>query len=148
MDMITATNSFRHLGKWLVLLIGIMIIGSGCHSPTEVPTFGKEKDITEDLYHRLKAGIFEPDREPVICQIWETPSLIDTIIYKLKMKKLPQKIVRISWERGTFHVQSDDLNRVVIYMDEETLFSHVQASTIKGLNLGLRFFEIIEHPIR
>lgn len=145
MAMITATNSFFRLCKRLAFftIIVVFLLG-GCHKSTDIrDTFGKQKDLTEDLYHRLKAGMFKVGEEPIVCQIVETLEASS-----LKLKTVPHVITRISWERGTFRVQSDDLGRVVIYMDEETLFSHVQVATLKGLGINLLFFEDIERPVR
>lgn len=155
MDMITATNSFRHPGKALALLIGIIaLIWGGCgNKPKDISDFGKAKDVTEDIYHRLKAGMFEPSIDPLVCQIMAVPSVSNINALRhtkppTKLKRTPRKIARVSWERGSFRVQSDDLGRVVIYMDEETLFSHVQVATLDGLGIGLQFFEIVSQPIR
>ena len=145
MAMITATNSFFHRCKWLSFftLLIVFLLGGCQKSADRLDSFGKQKDLTEDLYHRLKAGMFKVGKEPVVCQIVET---IDAS--SLKLKRIPRGITRISWERGTFRVQSDDLGRVVIYMDEETLFSHVQVATLKGLGVNLLFFEDIKRPVR
>ena len=157
MDMITVTNSFHRLGKRMALLTGIIaLLWCGCkNKPEDIHAFGKVKDVTEDLYHRLKAGMFEPGTDPFVCQIVEIPNVsissISTFLRmkpSLRRKKVPHQVARISWERGTFRVQTDDLGRVVIYMDEEVLFSHVQIATLKVLGLSVQFREVNQHPFR
>lgn len=155
MDMITATNLFRRPGKGLALLTSILVlIWGGCEQKADDHhAFGKVKDVTEDLYHRLKAGMFEPGTDPFVCEIVEIPRVVSiSNFFRMKplmrLKKVPREIVRISWERGTFQVQADDLGRVVIYMDEEVLFSHVQIATLKALGLSVQFREVTQHPFR
>ena len=49
-------------------------------------------------------------------------------------------MVRVSWDRGSFWVKSDDHAYIIIYIDTEATFSHVQLATFEGsapyMNLG------------
>ena len=155
MDIATATNSFFRRGKQLTLLIGIIVlISAGCENKTDdIRAFGKAKDITEDLHHRLKAGMFEPGVDPFICQILKVPFVASVrsvlgLKTRLRMQSAPHQVVRISWDRGTFRVKADDLAHIVIYMDDEVLFSHVQIATLKALVLSLQFRETHQFPVR
>ncbi len=151
MDMITVTSSFRRLGRCLVAFTFlIVLICGGCEKKTvEIHSFGQPKDVTEDLYHRLKSGMFEPGTDPFICQIVKIPRVKSfTDLLHTRSEKVPHQIARVSWDRGIFRVYADDMARVVIYMDEETLFSHVQIAVPKELGLSIEFREFIEHPFR
>ena len=149
------TYSFLHPCKGLIFLVAfVILIGAGCEKKTEdIHAFGKSKDVTEDLYHRLKAGMFDPGTDPFVCKVVEVPhfssmSALFRRISIIRVKKIPRQIIRVSWERGSFRVQSDDQARVVIYMDEETIFGHVQLSTLKGFGLSSGFREVVKHPYR
>lgn len=132
------TNSFLLLFKKIIfLLVFIILIVCGCERKTaDVRAFGRVKDVTEDLYHRLKAGMFDPATDPFICAV------------RGSSRKVPYGIVRISWDRGTFRVRADDHGKVVIYMNEETVFSHVQMATLKEFRLTPQFSEFHQPPIR
>lgn len=149
MDMITVMNRFIHRvsGVSLMCLFAVFL-SAGCQHTPDVPQgFGKEKDLTEDLYHRLKSGIFEVGKDPVVCRLIENQGVIDLGKGLFRLKKVPGKVVRVSWERGSFRVRSNDHGSVVIHMDAEAIYSHVHVSPPSGIGLGLRFFEHIEHPI-
>ena len=135
------TNSFRPPFKKIAFLAAIVVlvfIKGGCEKKTaeDSNVFGNGRDVTEDLHHRLKAGMFDPSTDPFVCEIISIRG------------KVPHGIVRISWDRGTFRVRSDDLGKVVMYMDEEAVFSHVQIAPRKGLELSVQFREFHHHPIR
>lgn len=150
MDMITVMNRFIHRVSGVsVVFVFVVLLCIGCQELPEAPQrFGKEKDLTEDLYHRLKSGIFEVGKDPVVCRLIENQRVIDMEKGIFKIKKVPNKVVRVSWERGSFRVRSDDNGSVIIHMDNEAVYSHVIVSPPEGIGLGLRFYEHIEHPIR
>lgn len=134
-------NSFHHLYKKIIFLAGLVVlvfITGGCEKKAaeDIHAFGNKKDVTEDLHHRLKAGMFDPGIDPFVCEV------------SGKGGKVSHSIVRVSWDRGSFRVRSDDLGHVVIYMDEEAIFSHVQMAPLKGFILTSQFNEFRLHPIR
>ena len=88
------------------------------------------------MHHRLKAGMFDPGIDPFVCEL------------SGRTGKVSRGVVRVSWDRGSFRVQTDDHGKVVIYMDEEVTFSHVQMVSLKGLRLTSQFNEFREHPVR
>lgn len=149
MLMITATSSFLHLSKRIVFFVFAVMLVSisvGCRKPTDIShTFGKQKDLTEDLHHRLKADMFEIGKEPVVCRITQ---IANSGANMPELISAPHEIARISWDRGAFRVRSDDLGFIVIYMDEEVLFSHVHVATHERFVVNLLFFEEIKHPVR
>lgn len=135
------TNSFHRPCKKMALLgviVVLILMGGGCEKKAaeHIHTFGKGKDVTEDLHHRLKAGMFDPSTDPFVCEI------------RGLVSKMPRAIVRISWDRGSFRVQADDLGKVVFYMDEEVVFSHVQIAPLKEFRLFSQFREFHHPPIR
>ena len=167
MDTTIATKCFfpqsRRLG-FIALILAmflqiIVIFMSGCQDPISKgsPTLGHEIDITEDLYHRLKAGLFEAGKDPVICRIVKNPHYL---FRKIKIpfygsgkshhneQGAPHKMVRVSWERGSFWVKSDDHALIVIYMDVETVYSHVHITTLEGFNNHREFRHRNESPVR
>ena len=158
MDTMIVTNFFSHqsnqFGLIALALAGfvqiILLILGGCQNPNSdtSPTFGHQIDVTEDLYHRLKAGLFEVRKDPLICQVLKRRNPDQKLRFPFSKEEAPHQMVRISWERGSFWVKSDNHALVVIYMDEEAIFSHVQVATLEGFATSRIFRESIEHPIR
>ena len=157
--MITVTKCFFHRGNWfwrgMVLAFPILVqisilLMSGCKNPTsDIPyALGGNVDVTEDLYHRLKAGLFEAGKDPVICEINQHSSLPQKLRFPFHSSKAPYTMIRVAWERGSFWVESDDRALVVIYMDPEAIFSHVQITTLEGFGATRQFRYRAEHPIR
>ena len=153
MDTKIVINSFfrqsNQLGKLTALALVVLIL-SGCQNPmSDAPVkLGYEFDVTEDLYHHLKAGLFEPEKDPMICRVIKKPNLYEKLKLPFYSKNAPHKMVRVSWERGSFWVESDDHALVVIYMDPEATFSHVQIATLEGFSLARIFREKNEVPVR
>lgn len=135
----------------LTLLVQIMLfILSGCQTPTSNTyiDLGHGIDISENIYHRLKAGLFEIRKDPVILRVMKKPTLKTKIFHPRDLETAPHKMVRISWELGSFFVKSDDRALVVIYLNKEAAFSHIQVTPLKGFNLNQHFRESVQHPIR
>lgn len=149
MDMTTAMNSFHRPAKhfWIFIVFLVMTY-TGCADNTDdINAFGKAKDVTEDLYHRIKAGMFEPGIDPYVCRVMGNVTMTHfNSISRVRYQKVRHSIVRISWERGAFRVKGDDMARVIIYMDEEALFSHVQVAAPKQFGLTVEFREYQVHP--
>ena len=99
---------------------------------------GKGQDITEDLYHRLVAGMFEPEKDPFIIHVRTQ-----------KQRDVSQPAVgtfmRFSWENGSFWVKVDESASVILYMDKEAIFSHLKFFAHKGYQVQTVYFE---HPFR
>ena len=135
---------------WIILIKTIVFLISGCQHPNPgTPSvLGRKTDITEDLYHRLKAGLFIAGKDPVIFNIEKTPNPSQKLRFPFYNEKAPHKMVRIYWERGSFWVKSDDRALVVIYMDVEATYSHVQIATLEGFQNSRQFRETYKHPIR
>ncbi len=135
----------------IIFIQTIVSFMSGCQTSTPVPsTFGQTSDLTEDLYHRLKAGLFEPEKDPVIAEIIikKSKNLFHKIDFPFYSNRASDTMVRLSWERGSFWVKSDDHAHVVIYMDLEATFSHVQLATLEGFGNIRVFRDGNERPIR
>ena len=141
------SNRFRSMALASVILVQIaLFLMSSCQPPES--TLGAETDITEDLYHRLKAGLFEPGRHPVICRILKNSHPLHKLRIPFYSEEAPHEMVRFSWERGSFWVKSNDRALVVIYMDVEATYSHVQMATLERFNNSREFRKRYEHPIR
>lgn len=123
---------------------------NGCQKNTSDPTviWGKVHDVTEDLHHRLQAGLFEIGKDPLICEIINSQHSRKISLLPFQKRIGAAKMVRISWERGSFWVKSDDHALVITYLDAEAALSHIQITSLKGFQVVLQFREIIEHPIR
>lgn len=158
MDMITVTNPFSHPSKRLgftikgliVLLLIIVLSLSSCQkmpSDREV-IWGKAQDVTEDLHHRLQAGLFEIGKDPFICELIPHSFGNQKLRLPFKQKAGAYKRTRISWDRGSFSIRADDHALIVVYLDAEMTFSHVQIATVKGFQVVRNFREIVQHPIR
>lgn len=147
--------SHRHpLGKLMIfssIILTQIIVSfiSGCQTSTSIPPiFGQTSDLTEDLHHRLKAGLFEPEKDPVIAQIHKSKNLFHKIDIPFYSNSAPDTMVRLSWERGSFWVKSDDHAYVIIYMDMEATLSHVQLATLEGFGNIREFRDRYDRPIR
>ena len=135
----------------IIFIQTIVNFMSGCQTSTSIrPTFGQTSDLTEDMYHRLKAGLFEPENDPMIAEIIRKKSKnpFHKIGFPFYSNKAPHTMVRLSWERGSFWVKSDDHAYIVIYMDMEATFSHVQLATLEGFGNIRKFRAGNERPIR
>ena len=122
---------------------------SGCQTPTSVPSvLGHQTDVTEDLHHRIQAGVFEVGKEPLVCLVEKASIENEKRRLLFQSRKSPRELVRFSWERGSFWVQADDHALVVIYMDQEAIFSHVQIATSDKFSLVRKIREKIRIPIR
>ena len=156
MAQITATNLFprqsKRLGSlikgWVVLLGIITLTLSGCQRKPSDTRFiwGISKDITETLHHRLQARIFEIGKDAVICEL--IPKHSWSLRIPFKPRTGAHETARISWERGSFWVQADDHALIVVYLDEETILSHIQVTPMKGFQILFQFREFIKTPIR
>lgn len=147
------SNQLRNLKIFTLVLIQIvLLLISGCQNPNPKSytpsSFGQKSDITEDLYHRLKAGLFRVETDAVIAHIVKKGNLYSKLRLPFYSKSAPHKMVRVSWERGSFWVKSDDQALVVIYMDTEAAFSHVHLFTLEGFGNIREFRESTERPIR
>ena len=149
-------NLFSRQGRQLGLIVKILVvllsvislILIGCQTRPSDTEFalGKVEDVTEDLHHRLWAGFFEIGKEPFICKL--TPDSSQELRLSVKKRTGAYKMARVSWERGSFWVKADDHALIVIYLDEEVTFSHLQIAPIKGFKVVRQFRELIEHPVR
>ncbi|MYG05688.1 MAG: hypothetical protein F4039_01460 [Gammaproteobacteria bacterium] len=153
MDTKLVTNQFSRQGSWLRNLMAltlVVLIVSSCQKPTSdnEDSLGKLHDVTEDLHHRLKAGLFEPGKDPMVFRLAKQPNLYQRLKLPFYSEDAPHKMVRISWDRGTFWVRSDDHALVVVYMDKEAIFSHVQVATLTEFSADRRFIENRRHPVR
>ena len=139
MDLIGSNAFLQQKYKVVMFLMVFIPLLGACHTEVDdIDDFGKTTDVTESVHHRFKAGMFDPVIDPFICEIIEPKTI----------REVPHQLTRISWDRGAFWVQADDKGSVVIYMDEEALFSHVQIATVKNLERAVIFREHLIRPIR
>ncbi len=68
-------------------------------------------DITSDYYHRTKAGLFQPDREPLVVEVLGEEN------------ESPRPYFRLQGPAGDLWVRAED-GMLVVYMDAQAFFSH------------------------
>lgn len=138
------------IGFALFVLIAGFLIRNYQNSKldTTAPVFGQHSDITEDLHHRLQAGLFIPGTDPVIAHVIRRKNRIDKLRLAFIKRDAPHTYVRIYWEHGSFWVKSDDHAYVVMYMDWEATLSHVQLTTLKGFGSHRVFSDRGQIPFR
>ena len=136
----------------LTLAIVVLITASlmyGCQNTTSVPrNLGKVIDTTEDLHHRLKSGIFVPETDPVLFYLKKRNPKKYLRLLPFYNERETHIMARLSWAHGSFWVQANELELVVIYMDREAIFSHVQITASDEFRILRRFLEKVPHPIR
>lgn len=98
------------------------------------------QDITEDLHHRLKAGMFEPGKDPFFIRI-------RTRARSGKPRPAVGNFVHFSWENGSFSVKVDEGAAVVMYMDAEAIFSHINFATDRRYDAGTLYSEFPQRPV-
>jgi len=125
---------FHQNNRMAVALLCILAaLTSSCHREI---VFGKDKDITEDLHHRLIARLWRPNEDPMILLAYRDEEPV---------RHIP---IRLTWEQGTFSVWPDDHGLVVFYMDEEVTYGHHLAQCQEGYSAALQFRSAYGHPIR
>lgn len=117
----------------LVVFYILVLILSGCGELE----LDQGHDITEDLYHRLIAGIFEPGKDPFIIHVRSGQHKTNYPI--------TESFVRFSSENGGFWVKSDETASVIMYMDKVATFSHIHFFVDRRYQV---FTIYIEHPTR
>lgn len=153
-DTIIAMKCFSHLNSRLgtraLASVMLVLLMSGCQPPEigPTPTLSLKTDITEDLYHRLKAGLFTAGTDPMIIRIEKDPIFFHELEIPFYIDEAPYKMMRVSWERGSFWVKPDNHALVVIYLDPEATYSHVEIATLRGYTNAREFRVGYEHPIR
>lgn len=98
-------------------------------------------DLTDDLYHRLKAGLFVPQCEPLLLRTSQLggPS---------EGQPAPGEYLTFAREGGTFAVRSDRRGAVVAHLDREAALSHMTVTTRPDCGLAREFEERPRHPLR
>jgi hypothetical protein len=122
-------------GVKAVFACGLLVLLVACEDKAPL-TFGHAKDISDDLYHRLRAGLFVPVRDPVILQVFKNRA------------KAPGEILRVTWERGSFQVKTDRNAHLVVFMDREAISSHVNIAGPDYAGMALQFRSNMEGPIK
>lgn len=118
--------------SFVVFWVGTLIL-SGCNQPE----LGTAHDITEDLHHRLSAGMFEPIKDPFFIRISSGK----------KDQPVVGSYVYFSWERGNFQVKVDEGSAVVMYMDTEAIFSHINFFADKRYSVHTLYSEYRRRPV-
>lgn len=105
--------------------------------------FHPDLDVTVDLYHRLRSGVFDPEREPLVL------SLVSNPLPTAPEAGLPDLPLRITTELGSLRVRSNGSGRVVLYMPGGTAFSHLRvAPSLRSTTVTREFHRRPSHPIR
>jgi len=135
MDTKTVMKPFFHQNNRLTaaLLCLLAALTSSCHREI---VFGKEKDLTEDLHHRLIARLWRPNEDPMILVAYRAEE---------PMRDIP---IRLTWEQGRFSVWPGDNGLVVFYMDDEASYGHLIAQCEEPYSIAVQFRSVYGHPIR
>lgn len=124
-----------------VVVLSLLAL-SGCSLPSGKSNWDNTTeiiDISEDLYHRMQAGLFVPGKEPL-------PLILMGGDPKGNLSPVAGQYLKLSWEMGSFWVKSNDRGQVILYMNREAAFSHVQMGPVAGGALLVRR-EFIENPV-
>ncbi|QDU66957.1 hypothetical protein [Engelhardtia mirabilis] len=99
-------------------------------------------DLTEDFYHRYRAGLFVPESEPLVMRATTLDDDGDVIM-------AGGKYLRFTWDQGTFDVRIDRNGLVVLHMDDQAAMSHLTTVLPPTVSSMAREFpEYPNHPIQ
>jgi hypothetical protein len=101
-----------HVWRAIVLACGGACSFIACREPSE-PALIDAVDLTSDLYHRTHAGIFLPDREPVVLEALEVSPAPGGRAY-----------FRLRGDVGDIWVKASDDRTLVVHMDARAFFAH------------------------
>ncbi len=101
-------------------------------------------DLTDDLYHRIKAGLFVPECEPLLCGVEQRHD---------SARETGEGILgflEIEWEEWRFAVAADEISEsVVLYMSPEIVFGHIRIRPSgRGTGVARWFLPWPYHPVR
>ena len=119
----------------IAFCVSVLILSS-----CDEPELGMNQDITEDLHHRLSAGMFKPGKDPFFIRI-------HTRGRSSKSQPAVGSFVHFSWENGSFSVKADEGASVVMYMDTEAIFSHINFSADRRYSLSTLYTEYPQRPV-
>jgi len=99
-------------------------------------------DLTNDLYHRTKAGLFRPDREPVVLQMARSNRAIGRAV------PVPGEYLSMRWDEGSLAVKGDAVGQVVVYMNAVAFYGHFQIESPSSCDGAIRHFSVWPtHPV-
>ena len=100
--------------------------------------FLRSSDLTDEIYHRVVAGFFVPECEPLVYRLTKDPE-----------SRASNGYVRFSWEFGTFAIGAQDDGLIAVYLDENAAYGHITTAPSENLaSASLVFMERPTHPIR
>ena len=115
-----------------LLAVGL-VLGAQAQQPAAL-------DLTDDLYHRIRAGLFRPEAEPVVLRVERTVST--------GAVPVAGEYVHFAWDQARFAVRTTPRGTVVVHMDRELALSHVTVTVPLRFDLTREFDEYPVHPIR
>ena len=105
-------------------------------------TTGLVTDITEDLHHRMKAGVMDLTKEPLVVSVVRfdpTEGQMD----------IPNAYLNVTWELGSFWVKSGDNGLVVTHWNTDAIYGHVKVTASTDGQGTRRYFpQHPQHPLR
>ncbi len=104
-------------------------------------TAGTVVDITEDFHHRMKSGVLNLQKEPVIISVVrrDAHGSHDT----------PNAYLKMSWELGSFWVKTNDNSLVVTHWNSDVIYGHVAVtSSTDGIGTARNFPQHPQHPVK
>lgn len=112
------------------LLTSIVLL---CACRRGQPDYVDAIDVTSDLYHRARAGLFRVDREPLVLHVLSAAEPLEPPYFQLRS------------DMGALSVLGDQRGQLVVYMDAQMFFSHVQIACES--DTARVFNEWPRHPI-
>lgn len=133
----------------LLLALGLAVAGA-------VPALGRLRateerdgvfrhplDLTDDLYHRIKAGLFVPECEPLVIRASSHPEEGE------EPHSVAHEYFRFEWHLGRFDVRTSATGIIALHADREALLSHLRIwSPRLHHDMAREFLHYPSHPIR
>jgi hypothetical protein len=104
----------KRSAPWIAALLAAV----GCTPGPRAPALVEAVDLTADLFHRTRAGIFRPDREPVVLKAMRPTGV-----------PAPEAFFRLRSDLGSLWVKPDPRGNVVVHMDPPMFYSHWVAAS-------------------
>jgi len=123
---------------WCALVAAAVCVAAGARVRGDTH---EALDLTDDLYHRIKAGLFVPACEPLVLRVTRAGTAREG-------DPAPGEYLTFARDSGSFAVKTDARGNVVVHMDLEAALSHIRVITLPERGLVREFDESPHHPIR
>jgi hypothetical protein len=108
--------------------------GDGLHHPL---------DLTDDLYHRIRAGLFVPECEPLLIRSTDHAEGAEPTV------ALAGVWYRFDGHMGSFELETSASGAIVVHANREALLSHLTITSPRFHHSMTReFLQYPSHPMR